>query len=500
MHRRLFLLLSLLALPALAAPEWSGPVNRAPAEEPVARLIVKFRRPAGEPVNAVAALGTRSGVLLAHARSITPELAVAQLFARQGGAELAATLARLRADPSIAYADPDLRRHAHGGVTPNDPLYSGTPGVAGQTGQWYLQAPQATPAGPTTAAVNAASAWGTTTGSAGIVIADLDTGVRFDHPDLGRAALGGRLLPGYDFVGCDGGGGASCGSASTYLAANDGDGWDNDPSDPGDWISASDLKETVFSTGCTQGPSSWHGTRTAGILGALTNNAAGIAGVTWNSWLLPVRVLGKCGGYDSDIISAMLWATGLPVAGAPANPYPATVINMSLGASGSCTAAYQDAFAQVTGRGTVVVVSAGNEGGPVDVPGSCPGAIAVVGVRHVGTKVGYSSLGSAAAIAAPAGNCVNTAAGSPCLFSIDTTTNTGSTVPATNTYTDQMNPNVGTSFSAPIVSGIAALMLSVNGNLTPAQLRARLRAGARPFPYIATDSTGASIPMCYAPA
>ena len=77
------------------------------------------------------------------------------------------------------------------------------------------------------------------------MIADVDTGVRFDHPDLLRAGFGGRLLPGYDFVGedYDPTNGAALG---TYLIANDGDGWDPDPSDPGDWISTTDTQNALF--------------------------------------------------------------------------------------------------------------------------------------------------------------------------------------------------------------------------------------------------------------
>ena len=144
--------------------------------------------------------------------------------------------------------------------------------------------------------------------------------------------------------------------------------------------------------------------------------------------------------------------------------------------------------------GVLVVVAAGNEGGPVDTPANCIGVAGIAGLRQVGTKVGYSSLGPEVALSAPAGNCVNTAAGQPCLFSIVTTTNTGSTSPASNTYTDEYNFNVGTSFSAPIVSGIAGLMLAVNGNLTPEQLIARLRSATQPFPVSLTA------PMCHVPS
>ncbi len=120
--------------------------------------------------------------------------------------------------------------------------------------------------------------------------------------------------------------------------------------------------------------------------------------------------------------------------------------------------------------GVLVVASAGNESGPVDIPANCSGVLAVAGLRNVGTKVGYSSLGPEVGIGAPAGNCVNSTAGAPCLRSIDTTVNEGLTTPAASGYTDQTNSNLGTSFSAPIVSGIAALMRAANANLTPPQL------------------------------
>jgi serine protease len=455
----------------------------------------------------VAALVARVGVPVAKSRQFTPSMHVLFLPKTLYGADVDAALAKLRADAAVKFADVDQLRHIET-VIPNDPLFAPTLQASPPaSGQWYLNTPSSTPVvleGNTTedlSATDAISAWGITSGSAGIVIADVDTGVRFDHPDLLRAGLGGRLLPGYDFVGEDLD--ASNGAAEgTYLIANDGDGWDPDPSDPGDWISSSDTANALFANDTIEN-SSWHGTRVVGVYGAITNNGVGVAGMSWGAWVLPVRALGKGGGYDSDIIAGVEWAAGLPVANpegpaVPINPFPADIINLSLGGSGSCPSDYQDALAQVTTMGVLVIVSAGNGGAPgtaapVDAPANCsllvPGVMGVVGLRNVGTKVGYSSFGSGASIAAPAGNCVQ--ASGDCLRSIDTTTNLGNTVPGDNTYTNESNANLGTSFSAPIVSGIAGLMRSVNYNLTPAQLAARLQSSATPFP-----SGVAGVPTC----
>jgi serine protease len=307
-----------------------------------------------------------------------------------------------------------------------------------------------------------------------------------------RAGLGGRLLPGYDFVGEDYS--PTTGMAlGTYLAANDGDGWDPDPSDPGDWIDQADQSNVLFpASDCPIADSSWHGTRVVGILGAITNNAVGIAGMTWNSWILPVRSIGKCAGYDSDIIAGMQWAAGIAVAGVPNNPYPANIINLSLGGTGTCSGAddpYPAVINSILAKGVLIVASAGNASGAVDEPADCAGVLAVAGLRNVGTKVGYSSFGPQVGVSAPAGNCVNSSGA--CLRSIDTTTNLGLTTPGSNGYTDQTNTNLGTSFSAPIVSAIAALMRSVNANLTPAQLIARIESSATPFP---ANTSG--LPVC----
>ena len=278
------------------------------------------------------------------------------------------------------------------------------------TSQWYLKNTEVS-------AVNAIDAWDAERGSTGVVVAVLDTGVFYDHPDLGRADRGGKLLPGFDFVGAD-------------HMANDGNARDADPSDPGDWIDAADKTNTLYGN-CDTSGSSWHGTRVAGMIGALTSNTSGVAGLSWNSFILPVRVLGKCGGLDSDILAGMRWAAGLHVPGAADNPTPARILNASFGSDGPCEATYRDVINEITARKVLLVLSAGNEGTMVSSPGNCPGVAAVAAIRHAGSKVGFSSLGPEVTIAAPGGNCVNINGG-PCLFSLDTTSNSGATAPGTH--------------------------------------------------------------------
>ncbi|MGH8268186.1 MAG: S8 family serine peptidase, partial [Steroidobacteraceae bacterium] len=464
----------------------------------VEHIIVKLR--AAAPVSPtvqmrraqerLAALALRTALNLDTYRTITTDLHVVHVEPRAAGEAPAATLARLRADPDVQYAEIDQQRYVHG-VTPNDPLYAQ---------QWYLQV-----AAPTPGAVDATDAWSTTTGAGSLVIADIDTGVRPDHPDLA-----GRLLAGYCFI-------------SNSFVGNGGNCPGAGAVDPGDWVTQQDVTSSPggVCSNATPAPSSWHGTRVAGILGAATDNNTGVAGMTWSSQLLPVRALGKCGGFDSDIISGMLWAAGIPVSGAPNNANPARIINLSLGGTGPCPATYQDAIDRITALGVLIVVSAGNEGGPVDAPANCAGVAGVAGLRQAGTKVGYSSLGPQVALASPAGNCGDAFTGDPsaCVLGITTTTNLGYHAPDANDYTGDyhcdpttpINPNcplanpnqyrtynIGTSFSAPIVSGIGALMAAVNSNLNSCELISRLQEGSRSFPQTSLD-TNPQPPMCHVP-
>jgi serine protease len=518
------LLSALLPLGSQAADS----VFRHPAADPslTDRLIVKWRSSgvAAVQIEALEDRATRlseaNGIAVSPVRNLFARTDVMRLDHTPTHEEMQGILARLNADPGIEYAEPDGYRYIQAfpaNAAPNDLHFiAGSDANGTWRGQWYLQPSSTT----TPAALGATTAWQSTLGAASVVVAVIDTGV-IAHPDLS-----GKLLPGYDFVSCDQGnvstGGttsAACsasGSAATYFFANDnGQNWHADGSDPGDWISTADATTSLFITaGCTTVVnSSWHGTKVAGVIGAVANNGIGIAGIAPNTMLLPVRVIGKCSGRVSDIVAGIMWASGQPVSGASASSQKANIINLSLGANTACSMSEMTAINAAIAAGILVVAAAGNEGGTIDAPANCPGVVSAVALRHTGTKVPFSNLsgsgGPAATIGAPGGNCVNSVAGQECLYDIETTTDEGTTlsltVPSTTpgfyTYS-LLNPsylngggnsenaaNVGTSYSAPMVSGVAALMLAAKPGQTPAQLIARLQSSALAFPTSSSTST-----------
>jgi serine protease len=422
------------------------------------------------------ALGARTGRRLEAGAAVGERMQVV----RETGADSGALARRLAADPEVEFAEPNGRKRRL--AAPNDPLYPATaPGVrpnGPDSGQWYLRAFD----GTIKSAIDIETAWNRTRGSASVVVAVLDTGTRLDHPDLA-----GRLVGGYDFV-------------SNPTVANDGDARDADPNDPGDWVTSAEAASGTFS-GCDASNSSWHGTATASLVGAAADNNVGMAGAAPGVRVQPVRVLGKCFGTDSDIQAGMRWAAGISVAGVPDNPNPARVINMSLGSSEACTAGYQAVVDEIVAKGVMIVAAAGNSaGGPVGSPASCRGVVGVAALRHAGTKVGFSDLGPQIGIAAPGGNCINI---TPCLYPILAATNTGARGPVASAWTDSFDITVGTSFSSPLVAAVAALMVSVQPALAPAQTLAYLQGTARAFPQSGADngpSDPTPVTQCVAPA
>jgi serine protease len=398
------------------------------------RLIVKFNTPAddglrdGGPAEQLERLNTRAGMTLSRGRAMSYNAGVYFLPGWMPEDVATRVAARLAADPSVEYAEPDrLRRPL---FVPNDTLYDQ---------QWNLF--------EDAGGARLPDAWDRERGAAKIVIALLDSGI-LSHNDLDPA----RLVPGYDFM-------------SDPDMANDGDGRDADPADPGDWVAAGECDPDDPAS-----PSSWHGTQNTSVIGAATDNAAGIAGVTHGTRLLMVRVLGKCGGFISDIVDAMRWSAGLSVPGVPDNVNPARVINLSFGGEGKCTRVEQDAIDDVNARGAVVMVAAGNGAGDVDEqsPASCGGVVTVAATTRGGGRASYTNTGAGVDVSAPGGDFSD---------GLLVLSNDGDTTPAADSFLLV----AGTSYATAQVSGIAALVLSVNEDLNSLQVRDILAGSARPF-------------------
>lgn len=364
-------------------------------------------------------------------------------------ADIEATAARLRQDPRVADVVPDRWLRLHDTV-PNDPEYA--------TAQPYLGSPNTL-----RGAANLPPAWDRTQGSSGVVVAVVDTGY-LPHPDLAS-----RLVAGYDFI------------ADANISL-DGDGRDADPTDAGDNAPAGHVCPGSTTPIAEATVNSWHGTRVASVLGALTNNGQGIAGVDWNSRIQPVRVSGRCGALLSDTVDGMRWAAGLPVPDVPANATPARVVNVSLG-GGTCTSVEQQAVNDLAARGVVVVAAAGNNAGAPEAPADCRGVVAVTAHANDGDNASYASVGPQITLSAPGGGCGNssvtpdgTCRGPVSL--IRALSNTGTTGVGDYTIVN----SAGTSFAAPIVSGVVSLMFAARNDLTTPQVISALTTTARPHP------------------
>jgi serine protease len=420
------------------------PASRAPVDKVVGkaagpkgdRLLVRLNDGAADWATLSARFAAALGVGVTVERQIGG-VWLLRLDRAQDATTLAAFASRLQDDGAVRFADPVLRRFRQAAV-PNDALYGR---------QWGLFDP--------VAGINAPAAWDLTTGAAGMVVAVVDTGIQ-PHPDMT-----GRTLPGYDFI-------------SSAEDARDGNGRDGNPRDEGDWIDEGGCG------GYPATPSSWHGTFIAGQIAANTNNGQGIAGVDWRAKVLPVRVLGQCGGTDADVFEGMLWASGVAIAGVPANPNPARVINLSLGGPGACTQAIQEAVDDALAQGAVVVAAAGNESDNAAnyAPANCSGVITVAALNVAGERAFYSNFGTRVDLAAPAGETVDDATVSH--------SNRGETSPGDPAY----SLGIGTSFSAPLVSGVASLMLGRNPTMTPGRVLGILQGTARDFPAGTTCGTG----------
>ncbi|MFD4522855.1 S8 family serine peptidase [Streptomyces sp. NPDC058470] len=430
-----------------AATVGAGPAAQAVAA-PAERLIVGYKSGAAEARSNTAAdadaraKGEETGEDLDFQRRLGTGAALVDLGAELKKADVADVIARYQADPQVAYVVPDRLNKPQ--ADPNDTEYSK---------QWDLF--------ESTAGMNVPGAWATSTGS-GVTVAVIDTGY-VTHSDVA-----GSIVAGYDFI-------------SDTAVSVDGDGRDSNPADPGDWYATDEC-----GTGTGASNSSWHGTHVAGTIAAVTNNGKGVAGIAYNAKISPLRVLGKCGGYDSDIIDAITWASGGTVSGVPANANVAKVINMSLGGSGACTSATQTAITAAVNRGTTVVVAAGNENSNTSgySPSSCSNVINVAATNRTGARASYSNYGTLVDIAAPGGQTsTGTANG------ILSTLNSGTKTPSTESYAYYQ----GTSMATPHIAGLVALMKSANSSLTPAQIESAIKTNARALPGSCTGGCGAGL-------
>lgn len=416
------------------------------------RFIVKYRDGSTTARNSVelqlslnsalrgAGLGTtakgNSAVAAAKLRRIGTGADVIRTSRKLDRVEAESLMRQLAVDPDVLYVEIDAMRTRN--LVPNDTYYAQY--------QWHFKDP--------VGGINLPAAWDNATG-AGVVVAVLDTGIT-PHSDMDA-----NILPGYDFI-------------SDTFVSRDGDLRDPNPLDEGDWNPVAD----ECYPGSPVEDSSWHGTHVAGTVAEVTNNAKGMAGGAFDAKVIPVRVLGRCGGYTSDIADAVIWASGGSVTGVPANANPAEVINLSLGGSGACSQTEQTAFNTAIANGSTVVVAAGNSAANAAnySPASCNGVITVAATRITGGIASYSNYGDVVEISAPGGG--GGVDGNPGGY-VWSAGNAGTTVPTTETYFGMG----GTSMAAPHVSAVVALMQSVAETpLTPAEVLATLQATARPFP------------------
>lgn len=291
-----------------------------------------------------------------------------------------------------------------------------------------------------------------------VTVAVLDTGITA-HPDLGwrigpdgTGTPGGVVLPGYDFV-------------SNPWSAGDGDGWDDDPSDRGDGVRP---KEAVDRADCRSRVSSWHGTNVAGTIAARQATVRPNLGIAPNSRILPIRIMGRCGGNTADVAAGILWAAGEQIPDIPVNPNPATIINVSLaGAAPRCPLSLQTAIDVAREKGAVVVAAAGSSARDTIAvtPANCTGVVVVGAVDIDGERAPTSNFGDEVTLSALGGDMSTGERNG-----IFTTTNSGRYRP----QKPAMGYYQSSSAAAARVSGALAILAVRNSDATADELVAQL--------------------------
>jgi len=334
----------------------------------------------------------------------------------------------IRLRENVEFAEPNFIRRAL--RVPNDQYYNA---------QWHYPA------------INLPQAWDITTGSrieSDVIVSVIDTGVYLAHPDFN-----GQLVGGYDFI-------------SDPDNAVDGNGIDDNPDDPGDG------QNNPLVTTAT--PSSWHGTHVAGTIAARSNDGSGVAGVSWNAKIMPMRVLGALGGTSYDINQALRFSAGLPNDSGTVPPQAADIINLSLG-GGGYSQAEQDIYNQLYAQGVIVVAAAGNENtSQLSYPASYDGVISVSAMDFNKLRAPYSNFGPRIDVGAPGGNPradENQDQYPDGVLSAVVDPSNGTLKPA-------WNFNVGTSMASPHVAGVFALMRAVHPTISPSDIDSLLASGS----------------------
>jgi serine protease len=400
--------------------------------KPVKRDVLNIDMQEFRQLDTAAVLSSATGSKSKYIRTLSTGEEVYELDEWKNSEELDLILNSLEGDPQVEYAEPDLILHPL--EMPNDTRISELWGV----GKHY-------------AGINVAAVWPKYSGKS-TTVAVVDTGYAL-HSDLES-----NMLPGWDFI-------------TDPMMGNDGDGRDNDASDPGDWVLKNQCKQNSPARN-----SSWHGTHVAGTIAAVANNRKGVAGVAYDAKVVPVRVLGRCGGYTSDIADGIIWASGGDVPGANINRNPAQVINMSLGGQGSCSRTTQNAIDLARSNGSTIVVAAGNSNRNAYnyTPASCANVITVAAVNNVGSRSYYSNFGDVVDIAAPGGEYTQLGKTAAILSTI----NNGQKQPTTEGYAYYQ----GTSMAAPHVAGLAALLYQADPLITPEKVEKIIKQSSRQFP------------------
>jgi serine protease len=330
-----------------------------------------------------------------------------------------ARAAALRDVAGVAFAEPDYLVKPLADVTDTE-----------FPRQWNLRA------------VGAPAAWDVTRGDPSVVIGFIDSGV-IPHPDLA-----GKLVPGHDFI-------------DTFSLAADGDGRDSDPTDPGDGFLG-------------EGLSSWHGTHMSAIAVGAQNDDYGISGIAPDCRVMHLRALGRGGGFVSDVVAALDYGAGLgpdPAGNTRSEPLP--IMNMSLGLVED-SAELRDACDRANNRGVLLVAASGNSGGAVLFPAAYDSVVAVAAVNAELETTSYSNSGSKVELSAPGGILVRDAAGDGWPDGVLSAVYDETVFPPAFSH----RALIGTSQSAPHVSAVAALMLSLDPSLTNTELRELLRSTA----------------------